>query len=105
LGISITEVAVSNGDDIEVKGAPNSWLAFASKYGLPGIVIGLMAAFIWIMFNFIAGGMTNKLTSIETEVKAQVTLQREQMVIDKDQAKDNSNKMDALIKAVERIRR
>jgi hypothetical protein len=99
------EVAVANGDDTEVKGAPNTWLAFASKYGLAGVVIFMMGGFIWVMFNFIAGGMTNKLTSIETEVKVQVQLHKDQISLDKEQAKDNSNKMDALIKAVERIRR
>jgi len=92
-------------DDTEVKGAPNTWLAFASKYGLAGVVIFMMGGFIWVMFNFIAGGMTNKLTSIETEVKTQVQLQKDQISIDKDQAKDANVKMDALIKAVERLRR
>lgn len=96
---------MSTGDDTEVKGAPNTWLAFASKYGLAGVVIFMMGGFIWVMFNFIAGGMTNKLTSIETEVKVQVQLQREQIASDREQAKDNAIKMDNLIKAVERIRR
>jgi hypothetical protein len=99
------EVTMAVGDETEVKGAPNTWLAFASKYGLAGVVIFMMGGFIWVMFNFIAGGMTNKLTSIETEVKTQVQLQKDQISIDKDQAKDANVKMDALIKAVERLRR
>lgn len=74
-------------DDTEVR-APNTWLGFASKYGLAGVVIFMMGGFIWVMFNFIAGGQATKLTNIEAGMSSLIQLQKDEMAQSKDQHKD-----------------
>jgi hypothetical protein len=95
------EVAVANGDETEVK-APNSWIAFASKYGFPGVIVFLMAGFIWVMFNFITGSLISRLAAIETGMSTLIQLQKDDMAQRKEYNKDELQRLDNISKALER---
>lgn len=74
-------VLMANGDETQEAKAPNTWLAFASKYGFPGIVVFLMSGLIYIMFNFIATTLTTQLSNVNTKLEKLIDIHGQEKVL------------------------